>query len=47
MVSFDEPNRNQLETFPNPSPEGIISLRLFAPNLPPFAPKPGIQISAS
>ncbi len=41
MVSFDEPNRNQLETFPNPSPGRDYIIEIICPEFTSLCPKTG------
>ncbi|MFM7098092.1 MAG: preQ(1) synthase [Gemmataceae bacterium] len=41
MVSFDEPNRNQLETFPNPSPGRDYTIEIICPEFTSLCPKTG------
>ena len=41
MVSFDEPNRDQLETFPNPSPGRDYIIEIICPEFTSLCPKTG------
>lgn len=41
MVSFDEPNRNQLETFPNPSLGRDYTIEIICPEFTSLCPKTG------
>lgn len=41
MVSFDEPDRNQLETFPNPSPGRDYTIEIICPEFTSLCPKTG------
>ena len=41
MVSFDEPNRSQLETFPNPTPNRDYIIEIICPEFTSLCPKTG------